>query len=126
MHSTSVPCGTSVTSISPAIILACVSGFSPMCEATRRATAPARISLPMPRPGIAVSLAMTVRPRTPRATIASIRRFGVPTPMKPPMRTVAPSGIIAAATSARIAVFMPAPCFAPHHFMTRREKVTRF
>ena len=36
-----------------------------MCEATSLATAPALISLPIPRPGQAVSLAMTVQ--VPRA-----------------------------------------------------------
>lgn len=53
--------GTSSTSISPEIILACVSGFSPMWEATTRETRPAEISLPIPLPGSAVSLATTVR-----------------------------------------------------------------
>ena len=49
MRSISVPCGTRSTSISPAIILAWVSGLRPMCEATSLATAPALISLPIPR-----------------------------------------------------------------------------
>ena len=49
-------------------------------------TAPALISLPIPRPGIAVSLAMIVRFFAPRLTSASIRRWGEPTPMKPPIR----------------------------------------
>ena len=106
MRSTSVPCGTSSTSISPEIIFFCVSGLRPICEAMSFATAPAVMSLPMPLPGDAVSLAMTVRFLTPRFTIASISRWGEPTPMKPPIRQTAPSGMSAAAASADNAVFM--------------------
>ena len=74
MRSISVPWGASSTSISPAIIFACVSGLSPMWETINLATAPAVMSLPMPLPGMAVSLAMTVRFLAPRLTSASIRR----------------------------------------------------
>ena len=82
--------------ISPASMARCVSGFVPTCETITRATAPAPMSIPMPTPGRAVSSAMAVRVRTPRATRASIVRFGVPTPMKPPIMIVAPSGTSAA------------------------------
>jgi hypothetical protein len=51
------------------------------------------ISLPIPRPGTAVSLAMTVRLRLSWRTISSITRSGVPTAMKPPIIRLAPSGI---------------------------------
>ena len=75
------------------------------------AISPALTSLPMPLPGIAVSLAMTVRSRLPWRTSSSITRSGVPTPMKPPIIRLAPSGIMATA-SATSMVFMrasPAP-----------------
>ena len=49
-------------------------------------------------PGSALSLAITVRLRLPWRTSSSIRRSGVPTPMKPPIMRVAPSGIIATAS----------------------------
>ena len=52
----------------------------------------------MPRPGIAVSLAMTVRLRLPCRTISSIRRSGVPTAMNPPTMRLAPFGIMATAS----------------------------
>ena len=77
-----------------------------MCEAISLRTAPAVMSLPMPLPGDAVSLATTVRFLTPRFTMASISRWGEPTPMKPPIRQTAPSGMSAAAASADNAVFM--------------------
>ena len=77
-----------------------------MCEATSLSTAPALMSLPIPRPGQAVSLAMTVRSFAPRRTRASISRWGEPVPMKPPIRSLAPSGISAAAASAVIASFI--------------------
>src|SRR5271166_3822580 len=112
MRSISVPWGTSSTSISPAIIFACVSGLRPMCEAITFATAPALISLPIPLPGIAVSLAMMVRFFAPRLTKASISLWGEPTPMNPPIKHVAPSGISAAAASALIATFICVPHFS--------------
>jgi hypothetical protein len=54
-------------------------------------------SLPIPTLGDAVSLAITVRSFLPWRTISSIMRSGVPTPMKPPTITLAPSGIMATA-----------------------------
>src|SRR5215813_3251196 len=87
----SVPCGTRSTSALPAIICFCVSGLSPMWLTIARRTSPALMSLPMPTPGIAVSLAITVSPPVPRRTSSSMRRSGVPTPMKPPIITEAPS-----------------------------------
>jgi hypothetical protein len=74
-----------------------------MCEAMSFVTAPALTSFPIPLPGHAVSLAMTVRFLAPRLTSASMRRCGEPTPMKPPINSVAPSGINAAPASALIA-----------------------
>ena len=69
-------------------------------EAIAAALAPHRdaavgvvIESPMPRPGIALSLAMTVRRRLPWRTSSSINRSGVPTPIKPPIIRLAPSGI---------------------------------
>ena len=72
-------------------------------------TAPALMSLPIPLPGHAVSLAMTVRSLAPRLTSASMRRCGEPTPMKPPIKSFAPSGISAAPASALIATFISNP-----------------
>ena len=63
-----------------------------------RLTSPASTSLPMPRPGSALSFAITVRSRLPWRTSSSITRSGVPTPMNPPIMSVAPSGIIATAS----------------------------
>ena len=51
MRSISVPCGASSTSISPEIILACVSGLRPMCEAMSLTTAPALDELADPPAG---------------------------------------------------------------------------
>lgn len=62
-----------------------------------RATQPAVMSLPMPTPGRAVSFAITVSPRAQRAMSASVTRCGEPTPMKPPIITIASSGTSAAA-----------------------------
>ena len=62
-------------------------------------THPASISLPIPTPGRAVSLAMTVSSRAPPATSASIMRSGMPTPMKPPIMRLDPSEIKTAAAS---------------------------
>src|SRR5208283_1907498 len=123
MRSTSVPCGESSTSISPEIIFFCVSGLSPMCEAISLRTAPAEMSLPMPLPGEAVSLATIVRFFTPRLTIASIRRWWEPTPMKPPIRQTAPSGISAAAASADNAVFILASPVSPCARVRARRSV---
>ena len=79
-----------------------------MCEAITRETQPAVISLPMPKPGRPVSLAMTVRFFLAAATSASISRCGEPTPMKPPIITTAPSGMSAAAAAGEIAHFIAA------------------
>ena len=70
-----------------------------MWLAISRLTRPLSTSLPMPTPGLAVSLAMMVRSRLPWRTISSITRSGVPTAMKPPIIRLAPSGIIATASS---------------------------
>ena len=61
------------------------------------------MSLPMPMPGEAVSLAITVRSRFSCRTSSSISASGVPTPMKPPIIRVAPFGIRATASSSGIA-----------------------
>ena len=55
----------------------------------------ASTSLPIPSPGAAVSLAITVRSRLPWRTISSMTRSGVPTAMNPPIIKLAPSGIMA-------------------------------
>ena len=55
----------------------------------------ASTSLPMPLPGVAVSLAITVRSRLFWRTISSMTRSGVPTAMNPPIIRLAPSGIMA-------------------------------
>src|SRR5215471_2464507 len=52
----------------------------------------------MPWPGLAVSLAITVRLRLPWRTSSSITRSGLPTAMKPPIITLAPSGMRATAS----------------------------
>src|SRR5262249_34252389 len=56
----------------------------------------------------AVSLAITVRSRFCCRTISSITRSGVPTPMKPPIIRLAPSGISATASESAM-VCMAAP-----------------
>src|SRR3974377_25082 len=66
-------------------------------------------TLPIPCPGIAVSLAITVRSRLFWRTISSIRRSGVPTAMNPPIMRLAPFGIMATEFS-RETVWM---CWAP-------------
>src|SRR6202047_2286772 len=68
-----------------------------------RATHPASISRPTPTPGRAVSLPMIASPRTPRSTKACTTGVAVPTPIKPPNITLAPSGIRTAASAAEIA-----------------------
>ena len=93
MRSTSVPCGTSSTSSSPESIFFCVSGLRPMWLTMVLRMTPALTSLPMPMPGSALSLAITVRPRFLWRTSSSTSRSGVPTPMKPPIITLAPSGM---------------------------------
>src|SRR5271157_3742687 len=75
----------------------------PMWETTARATHPASISRPTPTPGRAVSLPIIVSLQALRSTRASTNRIGVPTPIKPPNITVAPSGIKRAASAAEIA-----------------------
>src|SRR5262245_20568778 len=99
MRSISVPCGTSSTTILPAIICCWVSGLRPMWLAIVLERRPAPTSLPMPLPGTAVSFAMTIRLRLPCRTSSSTRRSGVPTPMNPPIMRLAPSGIMATASS---------------------------
>src|SRR6187431_201149 len=107
MRSISVPCGTSSTSSSPASIFFCVSGFSPMWLTIALASAPALTSLPIPTPGSAVSLAITVSRRLPCRTISSTIRSGVPTPMKPPIIRLAPSGIFATASATLVVRIEP-------------------
>src|SRR5215470_9066054 len=63
----------------------------------------------MPLSGVAVSLAMTVRSRLPWRTSSSTTRSGVPTPIKPPIITLAPSGIIATDCSREIVFMIRAP-----------------
>jgi hypothetical protein len=66
-------------------------------------------------------IGVTVRLRACRATSASTSRSGVPTPRKPPIMTLAPSGTSRAASSALIAERMltvvlschPEPCPRP-------------
>src|SRR5215467_9934020 len=94
MRSMSVPCGTSSTSKSPAIICRWVSGLRPIWLTIALRRTFAATSLPIPLSGVAVSLAMTVRSRLPCRTISSTIRSGVPTPKNPPIITLAPSGII--------------------------------
>jgi hypothetical protein len=77
-----------------------------MCEVMTRATCPLEMSFATPIPGRAVSLPITVRFLQPRATSASMSRWGAPTPMKPPIIRLAPSGMRRAASSTGIAVFM--------------------
>ena len=65
-------------------------------------------SLPMPVPGMAVSLAMTERSRFPWRTISSTRRSGVPTPMNPPISRLAPLGIKSTASPRDVVfIFLP-------------------
>ena len=70
------PCGTSSTSNSPAIICRCVSGLRPIWLTIALRTNLAATSFPIPRPGMAVSLAMTVRFRLFCRTISSIDPLG--------------------------------------------------
>src|SRR4051812_12358396 len=56
-------------------------------------TSLASTSLPIPWPGDAVSLAITVRSRLFCRISSSMTRTGVPIPMKPPIMTLAPSGM---------------------------------
>jgi hypothetical protein len=67
---------------------------------------PALTSLPIPLPGIAVSLAMTVRLRAfPDARVHRPRARAVPTAMNPPIMRLAASGMRATASLSDI-VFM--------------------
>src|SRR5438034_2467366 len=113
IRSMSVPCGTSSTSVLPAIICCCVSGLRPMWLTIARRTSPARMSLPMPTPGMAVSFAITVRFPVPRRTSSSMTRSGVPTPMKPPIITLARSGISDAASPSPMVFTVCEPPDAP-------------
>src|SRR5437762_10757401 len=99
MRSISVPCGTSSTSIWPANIFFCVSGLRPIWLAIALRTRFALTSLPMPTPGSAVSLPITVRSRLRCLTNSSTMYSGVPTPMNPPTMRLAPSGMRATASS---------------------------
>src|SRR5262249_38919896 len=63
----------------------------------------------MPLPGVAVSLAMTVRSRFFWRTSSSTTRSGVPTAMKPPIRRLAPSGIISTDRSSEIVCMLALP-----------------
>src|SRR3954467_1198048 len=105
IRSASVPWGTSSTSISPASICRWVSGLVPIWLVMTLRTSLASISLPIPTPGRAVSLAMMVRSLLPWRTASSMRRGGVPTAMKPPIIRLAPLGIRATA-SATLIVFL--------------------
>src|SRR5437773_906204 len=71
------------------------------------------MSLPMPTPGMAVSFAITVRFPVPRRTSSSMTRSGVPTPMKPPIITLAPSGISDAASPSPMVFTVYEPPDAP-------------
>src|ERR1700722_17679953 len=61
----SVPCGTRSTARAPLIICCWVSELRPIWLAITWRTSPALISLPIPTPGTAGSLAITVRSRLP-------------------------------------------------------------
>src|SRR5215471_6767495 len=75
----------------------------------------------MPRPGTAVSLAMTVRLRLPWRTSSSIKRSGDPTPIKPPIMSDAPSGIILTALSTETAFMVRHPCLFQQLLMRTRS-----
>src|SRR3974377_1381774 len=102
MRSASVPCGHSSASSSLAMICRCVSGLVPICETTTLRTAFAAIRSPMPTPGRAVSLAITVKLLRPCRTNSAIIRCGLPTPKNPPIMTEAPSGIFSTASDKAI------------------------
>ena len=106
MRSINDPCGQRSTLISPAINCRWVSGLVPMCVATRYLTSLASMRRPMPTPGRAVSLAITVKSLRPWRTSSPIIRCGDPTPMKPPIINDAPSGIISTAAVSPIVLCM--------------------
>ena len=106
MRSASVPCGTRSTVISPVIIWRWVSGLVPMCETTRLRTSLASIKRPMPNPGRAVSLAITVSPLRSWRTSSPISRCGEPMPMKPPIINDDPSCICSTAADNAIPLCM--------------------
>src|ERR1700722_12353618 len=64
-----------------------------------RLISPASTSFPMPFPGTPASLAMMERWDLRCRTNSSSSRSGAPTPMNPPIMTLAPSGILATASS---------------------------
>src|SRR5690348_15494809 len=76
-----------------------------MCEAIM----PASSMRPIPNPSTPMLLLMVCRPLTPFRTSAAIRFSGMPHNPKPPIITVAPSGISAtAASDVAITLFMHA------------------
>src|SRR6201993_3153970 len=66
-------------------------------------------NLPTPLPGVAASLLIRARLDFFCRTSSSSNRSGVPTPIKPPTMMVAPSGIIAMASSAETDFMLEAP-----------------
>ena len=99
MRSISVPCGTRSTCDLAGDHLPLRFGIeADVADDGLAAPALRRSACRCRMPGVAVSLAMTVRSRLPWRTSSSISRSGVPTPMKPPIIRLAPSGIIATAS----------------------------
>ena len=95
------------------VICRCVSGLRPIWLTIALRTSLAPMSLPIPRPGMAVSLAMTVRLRFFCRTISSMTLSGVPTAMNPPIIRLAPSGIIATDCSREIVCMVDVPVARP-------------
>src|SRR5215471_12810037 len=89
-----------VTSL--AMICRCVSGLVPICDTITLRTAFAAMRSPMPTPGRAVSLAITVKLLRPCRTSSAMIRCGLPTPKNPPIMTEAPSGIFSIASDKAI------------------------
>ena len=106
MRSTKVPCGIRSTVICLPSICCCAFGFSPIWVPIMRDTCAPSNNLPTPLPGVAASLLIRERPDFFCRTNSSSRRSGVPTPMKPPTMMLAPSGIIATASSAETALMI--------------------
>src|SRR5690606_10187764 len=75
-----------------------VSGLVPMWLVIRLATASALISMPMPLPCTPVSLAISVKSRTPLRASSAMRFRGAPQVRKPPIITVLPSLTFATAS----------------------------
>src|SRR6478609_8478160 len=102
IRSARLPCGTSSSSISPARYfasnwwLSCCRGNEQMTRRTR----PAPMSAARPTSPLPALLLTTVRSRVPLSTRASMSSTGCPAGPKPPMSTVAPSGMSATASIA--------------------------